>query len=105
MVMKVKRELTEEIKAKLRDEVYNFIAEECEMEVSEINDELIIMEDLDGDSLMFVELVEMLKSEYDFDIQLQVVGKYLLKNPADTVGEVIETMYLIYQYDDKIVDL
>lgn len=99
------RELNEVIKKELREEVYAFLAEESDMEVSEINDDMSVMDDLDGDSLMFVELVESLKKKYDLNIQLQVVGKYLLKKPAETVGEVIETLYLVYQYENSIVEL
>ena len=99
------RELTEKIKEELRKEIYEFLAEESDVDVEEINDETSIMEDLDGDSLMFVELVEVLKKKYDINIKLQEVGKYLLRNPADTVREVIDTVYLIYQYEDNIVEM
>lgn len=99
------RELTNEIKEELKKEVYEFLADESDMEVEEIKEDMSIMDDLDGDSLMFVELVEELKKKYDLDIQLQTVGKYLLKHPAETVQEVVETLYLIYQYESAIVDL
>ena len=99
------KELTNEIKEELKKEVYEFLADESDMEVEEIKEDMSIMDDLDGDSLMFVELVEELKKKYDLDIQLQTVGKYLLKHPAETVREVVETLYLIYQYESAIVDL
>lgn len=99
------RNLTEEIKEEIRQEVYEFLADESDMDVEEINDDMSVMDDLDGDSLMFVEIVESLKKKYDLDIQLQVVGKYLLKKPAETVGEIIETIYLVYQYENGIVEL
>lgn len=99
------RELTSEIKEKLKQEVYAFLADESDMEVEEIKEDMSLMDDLDGDSLMFVELVEELKKKYDLDIQLQTVGKYLLKNPAETVREVVDTLCLIYQYESAIVDL
>ena len=99
------RELTAEVKEAMKKEVYDFFAEESDRPAEEITDSLSVLEDLDGDSLMFVELVEMLKGQYNLDIQLQTVGKYLLKHPADTVGEVIETLYLVYQYENGIVEL
>lgn len=99
------RELTNEIKEELRKETYQFLAEESDMEVQDIKDDMSVMEDLDGDSLMFVELVEILKKKYNLNIQLQEVGKYLLKHPANTVSEVIETLGMIYQYESKILEI
>ena len=89
------RELTAEVKEAMKKEVYDFFAEESDRPAEEITDSLSVME----------ELVEMLKGQYNLDIQLQTVGKYLLKHPADTVGEVIETLYLVYQYENGIVEL
>ncbi|MBZ4646520.1 MAG: Acyl carrier protein [Clostridia bacterium] len=99
------RNLTPEIKEELREMIYEFFAEECEVELSELNEETNITDDLDGDSLLFVELVELIKKKYDLNIQLQTIGKYLLKNPAETIGQVIETTFLIYQHENDIVNL
>lgn len=98
------REISKEIKEEIRKLVYEFFAEECDVEVEEITEETSILDDLDGDSLMFLELVELLKKKYDLSIQLQTIGKYLLKNPAETIREVIETSYLIYEKEDELVD-
>lgn len=98
------REITTEIKEEIAKIVYDFLAEECDVEVCEINDETLVIDDLDGDSLMFVEVVELLKKKYGLSIQMQTIGKYLLKNPAKTVKEVINTCYLVYQKENNIVD-
>lgn len=97
--------ITEEIKQEIRELVFNFFSEECEVDLEEINDETTILDDLDGDSLLFVELIELMKKKYDLDLKLQSVGKYLLKRQAKTIGEAIDITYLIYQYEDSIVDL
>lgn len=97
--------LTTEIKEEIKNLVYDFFSEECEVSLEELNDETTIMDDLDGDSLLFVELVEVMKKKYDLNIQLQTVGKYLLKNPASTIKEVVETAMLIYEHENDIVGL
>ncbi len=99
------RELTAEIREQLKEMIYGFFAEECEVELSELNEETNITDDLDGDSLLFVELIELTKKKFQLDIQLQTIGKYLLKNPAETIGQVIDTTYLIYQHGNDIVNL
>ena len=99
------KNLTPEIREELKTLIYEFFAEECEVELEELNDDTTIIEDLDGDSLLFVELVEVMKKKYELNIQLQTVGKYLLKKPAETVGEVVETACLIYTHENDIINL
>ncbi len=99
------KNLTPEIKEELKELVYEFFSEECEVELEELSDETTILNDLDGDSLLFVELVELMKKKYDLNIQLQTIGKYLLKNPAENIGQVVETSYLIYQHENEIINL
>ncbi len=99
------KEITAEVKQEIREIVYNFFSEECEVDLEKLTDDSSIIDDLDGDSLLFVELIELLKKKYELDIKLQNVGKYLLKNQSKTIKEVIETSYLIYQYEDEIVTL
>lgn len=98
-------QLTQEIKNELKEMIYDFFSEECDVEKEELSDETKIIEDLDGDSLLFVELVELVKKKYGLDIQLQVIGKYLLKNPVVTIGQVIGTSCDIYQHENNIVSL
>ena len=98
------KELTSGIKSEIRELVYDYLADECEVDKDDINDGMSVISDLDGDSLMFVELVETLKKRYGLSIQMQSIGKYLLKDAAETVGEVINTCYLVYEKENAIVD-
>ncbi|MCR6544160.1 acyl carrier protein [Dehalobacterium formicoaceticum] len=96
--------LTPEIRQELREMIYEFFADECDVTVEELSDDKNIIDDLDGDSLLFVELIELMKKKYQLNVQLQTIGKYLLKNPAETVGQVIETAYLVFQFENDIVE-
>ena len=98
-------QLTQEIKNELKELVYDFIAEECEVDKASLNDETNVIDDLDGDSLLLIELVETLKKKYHINIQLQAVGKYLLKKPAETIGQVVNTAHLLYEHENDIVNL
>ena len=100
-IMKI---LTDEIRNEIEELVYDFLSEECEIEKSDIQDNFSLIDDLDGDSLMFVELVELLKKKYTLNIQMQTIGKYLLKNPAGTVREVIDTACLVYEKENDITE-
>ena len=82
--------------------VFNFFAEECETELSELTDSTNIFTEIDGDSLMFLELIEIFKEKYDLDIELKTIGKYSVKNPVKTIGELIDMQLLIVEHGNKI---
>lgn len=98
-------EITEEIREDVKNIVYQFFAEQCEVDLSSINDDTSIISDLEGDSLMFLELIEIFKKKYNLDIELKTVGKYVLKHPVDTIGQLIATQLLMIQYGNKILDM
>ena len=98
------REITNEIKQEIEDMIFDYYAEECEVERSEITMDTNPQEDLGSDSLMFVELIEMTAEKYDLDIKLQSIGKYMLKASLDTMKDVIDMFCKIYQYGNDIVN-
>ncbi len=89
----------------VRDTIYNFFADECEVDINSINDNTNIIKDLEGDSLMFLELLEIFKKKYNLDIELKTIGKYVVKNPVETVKQVIDMTMLIIEHENKIADL
>ena len=98
------REITDEIRQEIKDMIFDYYAEECEVDKSEITMETNPQEDLGSDSLMFVELIEMTADKYDLDIKLQSIGKYMLKSPMDTMSNVVDMFCKIYQYGNDIVN-
>ena len=99
------KEITPEIKKEIEDRILDYYAEECEIDRSEISMDANPQEDLGGDSLMFVELIEMASDKYDIDVKLQSVGKYMLKAPLKTMKDVVDVFCKIYQYGNDIVNL
>src|SRR6266511_1990978 len=98
-------QLTEEIKNELKELIYEFFSEECEVERASLHEDTNIIDDLDGDSLLFVELIETIKKKYTLNIQLQAIGKYLIKKPAETIGQVVNTAYLLFEHENDIINL
>ena len=84
--------------------MYNFFADECEVDLSTINDNTNIIKDLDGDSLMFLELIEIFKKKYTLDIELKTIGKYAVKHPVQTIGELIDMQMLIIEFENKLLE-
>ena len=98
-------ELTEQMRTEVKEVVTDFFAEECEVEASEINNETHIFDDLDGDSLMFLELIEIFKKKYNLSIELKTIGKYSVKHPVRTIGELIDMQLLIIEHENEIINI
>ena len=89
----------------VREIVLEFFSEECEVDKSELNDQTHIIYDIDGDSLMFLELIEIFKKKYNLDIELKTIGKYVVKHPVETLGQLIDVTMLMIEHENKIVEL
>lgn len=98
-------ELTEQIRIDVKQVVIEYFAEECEVDASEIFNETHIFDDLDGDSLMFLELIEIFKKKYKLNIELKTIGKYSVKHPVRTIGELIDMQLLIIEHENGIINL
>ena len=97
--------ITENIKKEVKEIVYKFFSEECEVEVSEIHDNTKIIKELGGDSLMFLELIEKFKKKYHLEIELKIIGKFAVKHPVETIGQLIDMQLLIIEHENKILEL
>jgi acyl carrier protein len=97
--------ITESTRGEVKDIVCNFFAEECEVDADQIKEDTNIITDLEGDSLMFLELIEIFKKKYDLDIELKTIAKYIVKHPVETIGQLIDTQMLMIQHENKIVNL
>lgn len=95
--------LSDSEKAQLATKIKEFLAEECDMDVSEISDETDIMEDLKADSLVFLELIQEIQQDYKLGIELRQIGKYIVKHPVKTVGEAISTLYNFIERGDELL--
>ena len=97
--------ITENTRNEVKEIVLDFFAEECEIDKDEISEESNIISDLDGDSLMFLELIEIFKKKYNLNIELKTIGKYAVKNPVKTIGELIDMQLLIIEHENNIANL
>lgn len=98
-------EADENIRNEVKQTVLEFFSEECEIDLDKLSEQTNIITDIDGDSLMFLELIEGFKKKYHLDIQLPTIGKYIVKHPVETIGQLIDTTMLIIRHGNKITDL
>lgn len=99
------REVDQKTINEIRTTVYEYFSDECDIDVSEISDETDVIEDLEGDSLMLLSLLEIFRKKYELSIELKTLGKHLMKKPADTVGQVIDLTVEIVRHGNDIVNV
>ncbi len=95
-------EITENTRNEVKEVVIDFFSEECEVDKNEIDENTNIIEDIDGDSLMFLELIEIVKKKYNLKLELKNIGKYSVKNPVNTIGELIDMQMLVVEHENNI---
>lgn len=100
----MKRTLTDDEKIQIYEEVRDFLADEFEIDKEEITRDTNIIDDLGGDSILFLEMIEEFKEKYDIDLEVRSIGQYMLKNPIYTVGETINTMFAIIEKGDELIE-
>ena len=64
-----------------------------------------IIEELEGDSLMLLSLLELVRKRYDLTIELKTLGYHLMEKPANTLGQVISLTKAIIQHGNNIVNV
>ena len=97
--------ITEKTRQEVEEVVMNFFAEECEVDRSSLTHDTNIINDIDGDSLMFLELIEIFKKKYSLDIELKTIGKYAVKHPVQTIGQLIAMQLLVIEHENKLLEL
>ena len=100
----MKRKLTDEEKKDLFEEVRQFLADEFEIDVSEITEDTHIIDDLGGDSILFLEMIEEFKGKYEIDLEVRIIGQYMLKNPVYTVGETLNAIFDIIEKGEDLIE-
>jgi len=100
----VKRILTDEEKKIISEEIRQFLAEEFEIDSSEIDNDTNIVDDLGGDSILFMEMIEDFKEKYEIDLEVRTIGLYMLKNPVYTVAETLNAVYEIVEKGEDLIE-
>ena len=99
------REIDQQAERDIRDLVYDYFASECDIDRSRLADETDIIEELEGDSLMLLSLLESVRRKYGLSVELKTLGRHLMNKPANTIGQIIELTLAIVRHGDDIVSL
>ena len=73
------------------------------MPLDEIKPETKIIDDLRGDSMIYLELIEDFKKKYSVNVEIRVIGQYLQRNPVYTIAEVSQAVCNIIERGDQLL--
>lgn len=99
------REIDSTTESEIREMVYGFFSEECGVPRDELGKDTNIIEELGGDSLMLLSLLEMVRTKYGLTIALKTLGTHLMKRPANTISQVEDLTLAIVKHGDEVVNV
>lgn len=97
------KELDPNTVQEITDLVYDFFAAECDVDRSRLHPGTRIIEELEGDSLMFLSLLEKVRKRWGIGIELKTLARHLMKKPAQTIGQVVDLSVAIVRHGDDIL--
>jgi acyl carrier protein len=96
--------LSEEEKSTIYEHIREFLSEELGVPVEKINRETKIIDDLGGDSIIYLELIEEFKKKYNVSIQVRTIGQYFQRHPIYSVGETAQAVYDIIERGETLLE-
>ena len=91
------RTLSQEDKKEIYEHIRRFLSDELDVSLEDIGPDTKIIDDLKGDSMIYLELVEDFKKKYDVKVEIAVIGRYLQKHPVYTVAQTAQAIYDIVE--------
>jgi acyl carrier protein len=95
--------VSEELRQEIVNLVKEYFAEECEVDIERITDDTLIIEDLDGDSLMFLSLLELVKKKYNIEVEIRSLGKKLMDQEVNTISQAVDMVLLFLEHSQRSV--
>lgn len=100
----MKRVLTDIEKKEIYNDIRQYIADELEVDIDQIQDDTNIIDDLGADSILFLEMFEEFKSKLQIDLEIRTIGQYMLNHPVYTFKEIIDSIYLFIEKGEELIE-
>jgi len=101
--MSMPKRLSPEEKKGIYEHIREFLSDELDVSLDDIGPDTKIIDDLKGDSMIYLELVEDFKKQYDVKVEIALIGRYLQKHPVYTVGQTAQAVYDIIERGQSLL--
>ena len=99
----MQKQLSDAEKKEVYEGIRQFLSDELDVALEEIGPDTKVIDDLRGDSMIYLELVEEFKKKYDVNVEIRVIGQYFMRHPIYTVGEIAQAVYDIVERGDSLL--
>lgn len=99
----MKRLLSEAEKITIYNEIRQYLADELEIDPEKIQEDTNIIDDLGGDSILFLEMFEEFKTKYQIDLEVRTIGQYMLNHPVYTFKETVNAIFEIIEKGEDLI--
>lgn len=100
----MKRVLTDSEKLEIYNDIRQYIADELEVDIDQIQDDTNIIDDLGADSILFLEMFEEFKAKLQISLEVRTIGQYMLNHPVYTFKEIINAIYLFIEKGEELIE-
>ena len=97
------RQLSETEKKEIYEHIREFLSEELDVPLEKIGPDTKVIDDLNGDSMIYLELVEEFKKKFNVTVEVRLIGQYFQKHPIYTVGETARAVYDLVERSDELM--
>ena len=100
----MKRILSDDEKRTIADDVKQFLAEEFDLDASEITEDTDLIDGLGADSLLFLEMIDEFRQKHRIELEVRIIGQFMMKKRIKTVGETLHAIYEIIEKGDDLTE-
>lgn len=99
------RKVTPEERQRIFEDIRQFLADELEVDVEQITEETDVVNDLGGDSVIFLEIVEELREKYGIQVEVRTIGQYMLRKAITNIGQAVDALCEVIEKGEELVAL
>lgn len=99
------RVVTPEERQQIFEDIREFLADELEVDPEEITEDTDVVNDLGGDSVLFLEIVEELRDKYGIKVEVRTIGQYMLRKSISNIGGAVDALCDVIEKGEELVVL
>ncbi|WP_448382544.1 acyl carrier protein [Desulfosoma sp.] len=97
------RVVTAEERQRLFEDIREFLAAEFEVDPAEITEETDVVNDLGGDSVVFLEMVEELREKYGIQVEVRTIGQFMLRRAITNIGQAVDALCEVIEKGEELI--
>lgn len=98
------RVVSKEERQQIFEDIRQFLADELEVDPEQITEATDVVNDLGGDSVIFLEIVEELRAKYGIQVEVRTIGQVMLRKAISNIGEAVDVLCEVIEKGEELVE-